>query len=240
MTCSQMPDPYNEKALGTSPAGTCPDSCPGEGKGQTRAVTARHIVVCGDDPSLVLPHLGVGMTADAVAAAIALVTFVWYVYSGRRGWANDVTLRRAEFVRSYTSDFYSANSLAELFFDIDHGRFSFDKSDLGTQSEARLTELLDFFNTVGMSADRGIVSLDDLKGTTIGYATMVTWSDEGVQWFLRHVDGTDEAKRLDTLAFGYFRKVGVALVEEAQPSRSARLVARIKGSSPALPDVSRS
>jgi len=54
-------------------------------------------------------------------------------------------LRRAELIRSYTNDFYLSRDVVELFMDIDHERFNYDSTFLGSDRELALIHLLDNF-----------------------------------------------------------------------------------------------
>lgn len=179
------------------------------------------------------------MSIEIVGAATALAALIWGVYTSHRGWTNGLALRRAEFIRGYTSDFYEADALPCLFLEIDSGRFAFGPGDIGTQAEIDIARLLDFFNTVGMSVDQGVTALADLRKTTIGYAIMTSWRDSAVQWFLHHVDTSDQAEQLNTLAFGYFRQLGAALESGWEPTRANAFLAAVRGATPPLPQVHR-
>jgi hypothetical protein len=151
------------------------------------------------------------ITVERVGAAIGLGTLIWGVFAARRTWTNDIAVRRAEYIRGYTKDFYEAQALPMLFLEMDHGRFRFGREVLGTSVETDLAHLLDFFNIVGMAVEQKIVDLEDLRRTTIGYAALVAWRDEGVQAFLKVVDDDDAAQEIPMHAFGYFRQLGQRL-----------------------------
>lgn len=155
------------------------------------------------------------MSWEPVGAVTAFVALGWAVYAANRTWRDSLDLRRAEFIRAYTNDYYSSPALSKLFLEIDYGRFDFDTRGLGTQDEVDLAHLLDFFNTLGMAVEHRVIHLSDLRKTTIGYAAMVTAQHPGVQFFLTHVDSTDAADQLGTQAFGYFRSLGELLREGA-------------------------
>lgn len=158
---------------------------------------------------------------EGLGAAVAISALLWGVYTARRGWRENVAVRRAEYVRGYTNDFYESKSLPMTFLEIDSGRYRFDDSDFGTEREVEIAHLLDFLNTVGMAVVQGIVSADDLRQTTIGYAVLKTWRDQAVQRFLSKIDGDDSAEALGTVAFGYFRLVGKAMDEGRAVQRTS-------------------
>jgi len=48
-----------------------------------------------------------------VVAAVAVATLGWGVYTARRGWSEDLSIRKADFVRNYTHDFLQRARAAE-------------------------------------------------------------------------------------------------------------------------------
>lgn len=162
-----------------------------------------------------MPHMGntasvdASLVRDVIVPFVAMGTFLWAVYSARRGWLDGLALRKVDFIRSYTGDFYAAPELPELVFAIDYGRFSMTEADLGTKREIELDHLLDFLNTVGLAVHEGLMQVADLRQTTIGYAARIVWEDTSVRWYLRHIEGHD----LETgkVAFAYFRELGERL-----------------------------
>lgn len=143
---------------------------------------------------------------DVVVPLVATATLGWAVYSARRGWRDGLGLRKVEFIRGYTNDFYAAPELPRLVFDIDYGRFSFGEADLGSDVEISLDRLLDFLNTVGLAIHEGLVSERDLQQTTIGYAARIVWEEPGIRWYLRHIEDAD--LQTGKIAFSYFRELG--------------------------------
>lgn len=96
------------------------------------------------------------------------------------------TMQKASFIRNYTMLFYEPD-VASMFFAIDYGRLVLDKSLLGTDFEMRLVKLLDIFNSVGFNYAKGIIELNDIDETTLGYAIVRTYSNSEVQKYLKHV-----------------------------------------------------
>lgn len=101
-------------------------------------------------------------------------------------------LRRAELIRSYTNDFYLSRDVVELFMDIDHERFNYDSTFLGSDRELALIHLLDNFNALGHSWRRHVISLNDLLPTTLAYAALRTWENPSVRRYLSQIQIWDE------------------------------------------------
>lgn len=156
------------------------------------------------------------VSAEIAGAFVALIALLWGVLVTTLGWRTSFRLRRADFIRAYTNDFYASESMKALFLDIEHGRFGFSREDDGTARELELAELLDYFNTIGMSLQQGLLKRKDLRRTTIGYAALVTWRDPCVVAFLQRTDASDAAKRAGVRAFWYFRQMGERL-DDSKP-----------------------
>jgi hypothetical protein len=156
-------------------------------------------------------------------AAAAVIAIVAYVGSSRR----DRSLHRAELVHAFSSEFAADDVLSDLFMDIDYGRFRFDADGaagwLGHTGERNPIRLLDLFNSVGHNVSRGVLSIRDIQGTTLGYAIMRTYADEQITRYLDHVDRWDKSHRGTGAAFHYFRELAVELERHSRKSR--RLVA---------------
>jgi hypothetical protein len=76
----------------------------------------------------------------------------------------------------------------------------------------------------------GILSLDDIHGTTLGDAILRASQDPEVQRYLAHVDHWD-ADHLGTgVAFENFRTLAVALDERSRAARAARAASTAAGS----------
>jgi hypothetical protein len=132
-------------------------------------------------------------------------------------------------VRGYTNDFYSGTDLTSLFMEIDHGVFTFEDQDLNTQKALDLIHLLDFFNAVGHNWKRGIVSLDDIVPTTIGYAAVRAWNDPVVQSYLDRVHQWDLDRYQPGTGFRYFTELGRTLDQRrTRPLRRTLGLARVR------------
>lgn len=118
-------------------------------------------------------------------------------------------MRRAELIRNYTNDFYLSTHITTTFMDIDHGRFVYSDEFLGTEDELALIHLLDYFNNVGHNVRRGVVTLDDLVPTTVGYAALRTWEDPEVRKYLGQITVWDEDRYVPGSAYRYFEELAV-------------------------------
>jgi hypothetical protein len=159
--------------------------------------------------------------ATAIGVIVALLT---YVRTARR----EKAIRQAELVRGYTRDLSMDPALVDLFTDIDYERFRFVADEatwLGRRPEQDVVRMLDLFNSAGHNWRRDILSLDDIHGTTLGYAILRAHQDPQVQRYLAHVDHWD-AEHLGTgVAFENFRALAVALDERSREARAARIPA---------------
>jgi hypothetical protein len=159
--------------------------------------------------------------AEALVAAVAIVVSV-IIYA--RTTVRERAVRRAELVRTYSTDLSQDQSLMDLFTDIDYERFRFVDSEdswLGKRPEQDLVRLLDLFNSVGHNWQQKVVRLDDIHGTTLGYAILRAYEDEGVQAYLGHVAIWD-ADHLGTgVPFEFFQRLARALCERSASFRDA-------------------
>lgn len=159
---------------------------------------------------------------QGTAAVATLVTgLITYIRTSQR----EKSIRRADLVRGYTSEFYSEEALVTLFTDLDYSRFRFTADEetwLGKKPEQTVVRLLDLFNAVGHNWHRKVLSIEDVHGTTLGYAILRAYNDDEMQKYLAYVDVWD-ADHLGTgVAFEYFRRIALALDERSRKFRAVR------------------
>lgn len=142
-------------------------------------------------------HWTVTATLTSATLAASLLTFL------HASWRN-VAIRRADLVRNYTKDLYESAGVADLFMDIDHERFSYeDGAFLGTTRELNLIHLLDLLNAVGHSVKCGVIAVEDIRSTTIGYACVRVWRNSEVQRYLAQIASWDVERDMPTPGFAY-------------------------------------
>ncbi|WP_324651668.1 hypothetical protein [Georgenia sp. H159] len=157
----------------------------------------------------------VGGAATALALLVALVT---YVTTARR----EKSIRRAELVRAYTADFYSDERVVKLFMDLDYERFEFPKVNdqwLGTIGEATLVRMLDLFNSIGHNYARKVLTIEDIHGTTLGYAILRAHGSLEVRKYLEHVRAWDGENLGTGVPFQYFQQLGNDLLTRSRRAR---------------------
>ena len=159
---------------------------------------------------------------DLVSAAAVVVAAGTYISTSGR----EKALHRAELVHTYSSEFSHDAELVDVFTDIDYERYEFTEDEttwLGQAPEKRLVRMLDLFNSLGHNWFRKIISLEDIHGTTLGYAILRAYNDPNVSSYLKFVDGHD-ADHLGTgAAFEYFRRLVVALDKRSVAMRAKKL-----------------
>ena len=133
---------------------------------------------------------------------VALLTYY-------RTRAAERRLRRAEFIRNYTNDFYLSPDITSLFMSIDYDRSVFDEELTGTDRELALIHLLDYFNALGYNWKRRVVSLDDILPTTLGYAALRVWENPSVRRYLVLIRRSDEKRYLKASGFRYFEELAI-------------------------------
>lgn len=155
-------------------------------------------------------HIG-NVSLEAVAAsAAAVVAAVTYLHASFRQRA----ISRAALVYQFSTDLARDADVVNLFVEIDNDRFRFPGNEevwLGAQPEIVMVRMLDLFNSVGHSWSRNIVKLDDIYGTTLGYAILRASRDPGVREYLEHVARHDHAHAGTGVPFKYFRDLAKAL-----------------------------
>jgi hypothetical protein len=163
--------------------------------------------------------------AGDIAGIAVIVGLMTYIHTSIRERA----FRRADLVRTYSSELSSVPELVELFTQIDYNQFSFVKDQdtwLGKAPEQNLVRLFDVFNSVGHNWRRKVVTLGDIHGTTLGYGIIRAYRSDQVQAYLDYVD-TWDADHLGTgVAFENFRRLAVALDKKSTKVRAKRARAR--------------
>lgn len=148
------------------------------------------------------------MQAEATVAIVAAgITVATWALNSR---ASRLT-QRAEFIRNCTNDFYGSRALTSIFMDIDHDRFRYDASMLGTDKELDLIQYLDYFNAVGHNWCRGVVKIADIMPTTIGYAALRSWENDGVRAYLQQIRRWDEERYSVSTGFIYFEELAIQI-----------------------------
>jgi hypothetical protein len=116
--------------------------------------------------------------------------------------------------------------------EVDHGKYAFSPGDYGTPKELALIRLLDFFNILGHNWQRGVVDIEDIAPTTLGYAAVRLHMNQDVTQYLRQIEVWDDERYVAGVGFGYFRELAVALANYPATSRrdSAwfRTIARLR------------
>lgn len=95
--------------------------------------------------------------------------------------------------------------------DIDHERFKYDPTFLGSDRELVLIHLLDNFNALGHSWRRHVISLNDLLPTTLAYAALRTWANPSVRQYLSQIQIWDENRYWPGLGFRYFEDLAIEI-----------------------------
>jgi hypothetical protein len=160
------------------------------------------------------------MRGDLLLSALGVVVaVVTYLHSRSR----ERRLRRAELVRAYTGDFYGDPEVTAVFLAVDHGRYRLTDADLGTAAELALIHLLDILNIVGHNWKRGVLRLEDIVPTTIGYDAVRVYEDSAVQWYLKKVAGWDVERYCAGTGFAYFQALAKALRAACDGQRTGLL-----------------
>ncbi|MFI2709087.1 hypothetical protein ACH495_03000 [Micromonospora sp. NPDC018662] len=162
---------------------------------------------------------------DLAASAAVVVAAGTYILTSRRSRALD----RATLVRQYSNDFVHDSEALRLFIEIDYGRFRFDPATtawLGGAPEIRLIRLLDLFNSLGHGWKRGLIGIDDIHGTTLGYAILRAHQDAYVRTYITYVDNHDINSGTGA-AFEFFRLLAVQLDRQARQTRNKRRQSRL-------------
>ena len=158
-----------------------------------------------------VPEITIGNILTIVTIIVALLTY----YFSRRAQSK---LEKAIFVRDYTNRFHKDKGIASIFLDIDYNRFTFDKEMLGTEKELRLINLLDMLNSLSFNNANGIIDIEDIYETTLGYAIVRVYLNPEVQKYLKHVDEHSTNIKMKVTAFGHFRRLGDKLSRKYYPA----------------------
>jgi hypothetical protein len=155
-----------------------------------------------------------------VGLATLLLGVITYLINSQR----EKAIRRAELVRAYTCQFSGDQDLVNLFTEIDYSRFRFERDEhwLGQKPEQTVVRLLDLFNSVGHNWGRKVLTLQDVEGTTLGYALLRAYRDDHIREYLRFVDHWDAAHSGTGRAFEHFRRVAIALDNRSAANRAGR------------------
>lgn len=149
---------------------------------------------------------------DLLTIVTILLTLLVYWHARR----TERRLQKAVFVRDYLAQFLEHPQLADTFFEIDYHKFEFKEKILGTNKELRISQLLDVLNSLGFSYTNGIIELDDIDETTLGYAIATVYKNDEIQKYLHHVDRHSvQNMGLNIIAFAHFRKLAQRLIEKS-------------------------
>ena len=165
-----------------------------------------------------MPNVSIeSVTVSAAVVAAAATHF----YTSRHARALD----RATLVRTYSAEFATDREVIKLFADIDHERFQFDPEMalwLREQPEITVARMLDMFNSLGHDWSRGLIKLEDIRGTTLGYAIVRAYKDPHIRKYIAYLDGHDFEPVGATFAF--FRRLAVQLDQRSPqiPREAAR------------------
>lgn len=162
-----------------------------------------------------------GVLADFATVGALIVAVISYIHANYR----DKSIRRAELVKSYTSDFYASEEIVDLFMDIDYERFRFNNGGewLGGKDEASMVRMLDLFNSVGHNHRRRVLTLSDIHGTTLGYAILRAYESGEVRSYLEHVKAWDGDHLGTGVPFEHFQNLGNALSRRSAAARERNL-----------------
>lgn len=120
-------------------------------------------------------------------------------------------LKRAEWFLNTTLQFHKDNRLVEIFDAIQYGRFSFNSdqgpgSDLGSKAERELVYWLDFLNAIGDAVAEELLTVQDLKSGTLGYAIEMTLGNQSIEKYLLHVASYDMNRKSDLVSWGLLKR----------------------------------
>jgi hypothetical protein len=110
--------------------------------------------------------------ANAPGIATVLVAALTYLGTSRR---DPAIRRRADLVETFNSEFHRSEDIYGLFADIELDRSVFPEgrtSWLSADPERTVVHLLDLFNSLGLNWYRGVISIKDIQGTTMGCAML--------------------------------------------------------------------
>lgn len=161
------------------------------------------------------------MDGEIVLGATALVVSIaTYLHTRRQ----ERRLRQADLLRAYTNDFYRDPAIAKVFLEIDNETYALSRDGYGTDAEMALVRLLDFLNMVGYHWKQGVLSLDDIRPTTVGYAAMRVHRNDAVQDYITFI--TQPERPQPSTGFVYFDALATRLGTPAhrllrRPSRPA-------------------
>ncbi|MFE5672093.1 hypothetical protein ACFQ58_10865 [Agromyces sp. NPDC056523] len=169
----------------------------------------------GDPTDVLLLITALEGGAAAVAVVVGVVTFI---ITSRR----ERVLRRAELVRQYTVDFHESRGVSQMYEDIEHRRLRFDaESWLGKEPEMTAVRMLDLFNSLGHNWRHGVLELDDIHGTTLGRAALITSRSSAIREYLATLPVHGEGASSTGTHFDYFRRLAAALEQRARPGAPA-------------------
>lgn len=151
---------------------------------------------------------------NVTVGAAVVVAAVMRIVTSRRARALD----RATLMRTHSAAFATDREVVRLFVDVDHERFRFDRamaSWLGEQPEITVVRMLDLFNSLGRNWSRGLIKLDDIQGTTLGYAIVRAYNDPYIRKYIAYVDGHHSEHVGNDAAFEFLRRLAVQLDEKS-------------------------
>jgi len=118
--------------------------------------------------------------------------------------------------------FHGDDKLYHLFDQLKYKNYKFNcyptkgKIDLQTEKEKELVNFLDFINSVNAAIARRMISRDDLRKTTIGFALEEVKTCDAILEYMEYTDEQDAKRDMALRAWGFLPRRGGA------PQRSGR------------------
>ena len=127
--------------------------------------------------------------------------------------------KRAEFIVSVFNQFVTDPLASEIFYEIEYGRFRYDKDFHRSENELKLDRLLSYFEKIAALYDIGTITLHDLE--LVRYDFLRVYQNAAVQEYFKTLDRLPGFLGVEGGTYSRYRRVA-ALLENKRPVTSEK------------------
>jgi hypothetical protein len=130
-------------------------------------------------------------------------------------------LEKSKFLTDYTKEFITSD-MHQALIDIEYEKFDFKSLISKSQSEERLSKMLDFLNIVSYNVEKGYIPIEELRKSTLGYAIFVVNTTPEVSDYIQKIDERSWKRRHipKNTAWGYLRGLKPRIIQEMRSPKN--------------------
>lgn len=124
--------------------------------------------------------------------------------------------KRAEFIVSVFNQYVTDPEASDIYYEIEYGRFHYDKNFQRSDRERKLDRLLSYFEKIAALYDIGTITLQDLE--LVQYDFVRVYRDASVQKYFNYLDKLEgRVLKVEGGTYERYRRVA-ALLQQKKPA----------------------